>query len=245
MDISIVIPIYNESRSINRLYKEIVGVMTSLEKSFEIIFIDDGSTDSTFNILKGIDNEANKNGVNFKYIKGEYNFGKGAALQVGFKEASGKIIITMDGDLQDDPNEIPKLINKINEGYDLVSGWKFKRHDSLTKVIPSKIFNFIISRLTRVRIHDFNCCLKAYRREVVKGLDINGGLYRFIPALVFYKGFKIAEIKVNHRPRIYGKSKYGFKRFFQAFFDLFTIVFLIRFNKIYVRNSVKYKNVWK
>jgi hypothetical protein len=137
----------------------------------------------------------------------------------------------MDGDLQDDPDEIIKLIDKIDEGYDLVSGWKFNRRDPLSKIIPSKIFNIVTSWLTRVKLHDFNCCLKAYRHEVVESLNIYGELHRFIPILVFYNGFKIIEVKVNHYPRKYGKSKYGFRRFLEGFFDLITVLFLTRFIK--------------
>jgi glycosyltransferase involved in cell wall biosynthesis len=231
MDISIVIPVYNEAENISQLYEEIIKAMAPLEKSFEIIFIDDGSTDNTFSVLQDIYKKAEGTGVNLVCIQLEYNTGKSAGLQIGFKEARGDIILTMDGDLQDDPSEIHKFIEKIDDGYDLVSGWKFKRRDPFTKIIPSRIFNIITSWLTGIKIHDFNCCFKAYHRRVIKGLDIYGDLYRFIPALVFHKGFKIAEIKVNHRPRMHGKSKYGSRRFLQGFFDLLTIIFLTKFTK--------------
>ena len=231
IDISIVIPVYNEAKNITQLYEEITKAMASLERSFEIIFIDDGSTDGTFDALGDIYKKAEEAGINLVCIQLEHNTGKSAGLQTGFKEAKGDIILTMDGDLQDDPNEIHKFIEKMDEGHDLVSGWKFKRRDPFTKILPSKIFNIITSWLTGIKIHDFNCCFKAYRREVIKRLDIYGDLYRFIPALVFHKGFRITEIKVNHRSRIHGKSKYGSRRFFQGFFDLLTIIFLTKFTK--------------
>ncbi len=229
MDISIVIPIYNEAGSIGQLYEEIVKVMTSLKKSFEIIFLDDGSTDNTFGEIQNVSKKAKEAGVNLICMRFEPRVGKSGNLQAGFRQATGNIIIAMDGDLQDDPNEIPQFIDKITTGYDLVSGWRFKRQDSPAKIIPSKIFNIITSWLTGIKIHDLNCCFKAYRQEVTKRLNIYGDLYRFIPVLACYKGFRIAEIKVNHRPRKYGKSKYGLRRFFQAFFDLLTIAFLGRF----------------
>lgn len=229
MDISIIVPLYNEAESIAQLYEEIIKAMASLKESFEIIFIDDGSTDNTFNMLQNIYKKAKEAGVNVVCIHFEYNIGKSVGLQAGFREAKGNIIITMDGDLQDIPYEIPKFINKINEGYDLVSGWRFKRYDSLGKIIASKIFNAVSFWLTGVKVHDSNCCFKVYHREVIEKLDLYGDLYRFIPILAFHKGFKISEIKINHRPRIYGKSKYGFRRFWQGFFDLITVIFLIKF----------------
>ena len=159
------------------------------------------------------------------------NFGKSAALSEGFKYASGDIIITMDADLQDDPNEITNLINKLDEGYDLVSGWKKKRYDPWTKTMPSKIFNFVTRLLTGVKIHDFNCGLKAYRSSVVKSIEIFGGRHRYIPALAGQKNFSVSEIIVNHRPRIHGETKYGGSRIFHGFFDLLTILFLNKYTQ--------------
>lgn len=229
MDLSIVVPIYNEEANIYKLYREIVDVITALRQTYEIIFIDDGSTDNSFSILEGISKEAEQAKINFTAIKLRRNFGKSAALLTGFKEVKGKLIITMDGDLQDDPHEIPRFIHEIKNGYDLVSGWKFKRRDPLSKVIPSRVINSIASWATGVKIHDFNCCFKVYRREVIDELYIYGELHRYIPALVAASGFQITEIKVNHRLRLYGKSKYGFKRFFEGFFDLITVIFLTKF----------------
>lgn len=231
MDISIVIPVYNEDGSVVQLYKEIRDTMLQLTKSYEIIFIDDGSIDKSAKALRLLSQIAKKEGVSFTSVRFRRNFGKSAALMAGFLEAKGEIIITMDGDLQDDPGEIPKLLDKLKEGYDLVSGWKFNRKDPSGKVIPSRIFNAVTSFLTGIRIHDFNCCFKAYRREAAKELNIYGELHRYIPALAFHNGFGIAEIKVNHRPRIYGKSKYRFKRLSEGLFDLITVLFITRFIK--------------
>lgn len=231
IEVSVVIPIYNECQSIAQLYEEIVEVMDLLRKTYEIIIVDDGSTDRSFQIIKELIEKAKSKGVKLSSLRFRKNYGKSAALLAGFKEAKGDIIITMDGDLQDDPGEIPNFIEKIYEGNDLISGWKFNRRDAANKVIPSKIFNAVTSWLTGIKLHDLNCCFKAYRREVIDDLNIYGELHRFIPILVFYNGFKIEEIKVNHRPRKYGKSKYGFKRFFEGFFDLMTVFFLTRFIK--------------
>lgn len=231
MDLSIVIPIYNEGESIAILYEELVSVCNSLKKPYEIIIVDDGSTDNCRSVLDGLLKKAKESSVRLICIVFRKNFGKSQAIQAGFREARGGIVITLDGDLQDDPNEIPKFISKINEGYDLVSGWKFKRKDPLGKTIPSKVINAITSRLTGIKLHDFNCCFKAYRHEVIEELKIYGELHRYIPALVFSSGFRIAELKVYHRPRKYGESKYGFKRFFEGFFDLITVIFITKFIK--------------
>ena len=216
--ISIVIPAYNERDNILELFNKIELVMERNKLSYEVIFIDDGSTDDTLSVMKSIkDKKVNVININ-------KNSGKGNALMSGFKMASGDIVITLDADLQDDPEEVPKFINKINEGYDLVVGWKYDRKDSFHKVFRSKIFNFLTNLLTGIRLHDSNCGFKAYRKEVTNNLEINGGFYRYIPSIVNWKGFKIAEVMVNHKKRIYGKSKYGFGKIFTGLADLIRLV---------------------
>jgi len=203
--LSIIIPVFNEEHSLEELNTKILQVLFDLSFDYEIIYIDDGSTDKSFEILEKLHLENPR----VKVIQFKKNFGKSAALACGFKEAGGDLIITMDADLQDEPEEIPNLINKINEGYDLVSGWKEKRKDSLIKLISSKIFNFTASVLLGLKLHDFNCGFKIYRKEVVKDIDVYGEMHRFLPALASQKGFKIAELKVRHSPRKFGESKYG------------------------------------
>jgi len=221
--LSIVIPTYNEEKNIPILYKELKSVLN--EYQYEIIFVDDGSSDNTFPIIKSVAQKDKK----VKLISFKRNYGKSAALSAGFENAKGDIIITLDADLQDDPKEIPRFIEKINQGYDLVSGWKFKRKDSLTKIISSRFFNFLTSMLTKVKIHDINCGFKAYKKEVLKNINIYGELHRYIPVLAFWKGYKIGEIKVEHHPRMYGKSKYGATRLFKGFLDLITVKFLMSY----------------
>ena len=196
MKLSIVIPVFNEEESIQELYIQIKDSLKD-KSEYEIIFIDDGSSDNSKKNISALINQDS----NVRLISFYRNFGKSAALSEGFKHASGDIIITMDADLQDDPNEITNLINKINEGFDLVSGWKKKRHDPWTKTLPSKVFNFVTRLLTGVKIHDFNCGLKAYRSSVVKSIEIFGGRHRYIPALAGQKNFSVSEIIINHRPR--------------------------------------------
>jgi glycosyltransferase involved in cell wall biosynthesis len=226
-DVSFVIPLKNEAESIEALYKGIVENTLPLGLSFEIIFIDDGSTDGSFEIIKNL----SKGDTRVKGIRFRRNFGKSSALSAGFKLAKGDIVITMDADLQDDPVEIPRFIEMINKGYDVVSGWKKVRYDPLSKTLPSRLFNKLTSLVTGVKIHDFNCGFKAYRNEVVKSLEIYGELHRYIPALAYSKGFTVGEIVVTHHPRRYGSSKYGWERLFKGFLDLFTVVFLTRFIK--------------
>ena len=226
MMISIVIPVLNEKESLLDLYLEISDVITPYD-DWEIIFIDDGSSDGSKDEIEKIISKDPK----VKLISFYRNFGKSAALSEGFKHSRGDIIITMDADLQDDPAEIPNLINKINEGYDLVSGWKKIRHDPWTKTFPSKIFNFVTRILTGVKIHDFNCGLKAYHNSVVKSIEIFGGRHRYIPALAGQKNFSVSEIAVNHRPRKFGITKYGGSRIFHGFFDLLTILFLNKYTQ--------------
>lgn len=226
--ISVVIPLLNEEESLEELSKLLTFNLTKVaNESWEVIFIDDGSTDDSFEIIKKI----NKSNDKFKAIRFRRNYGKSAALSVGFKKASGDIIITMDADLQDDPKEIEFLVSKINEGFDLVSGWKKKRYDPISKTLPSKFFNWVTSKASGIKLHDFNCGLKAYRKDAAKSLNVYGEMHRFLPALSFRDGFKVTEIPVQHHPRKHGISKFGASRFLKGFLDLITVVFLTRFLK--------------
>ncbi|MFC1550236.1 glycosyltransferase family 2 protein [Candidatus Neomarinimicrobiota bacterium] len=224
--ISIVIPIYNEKESLPELVSQITTALSNI-LNWEVVFIDDGSIDGSSNELVRLA----ENDEKIKLIQFHRNFGKSAAMSEGFKLASGDYIITLDADLQDDPAEIPNLVNKLEEGFDLVSGWKKERKDPLNKKIPSRIFNFVTSLLTGVRIHDFNCGIKIYKSVVAKSLDIYGGRHRYIPALAGQKRFKITEIPVNHRPRMFGVTKYGGSRYFHGFFDLISILFLRKYTQ--------------
>lgn len=224
--ISVVIPVYNEDDNVLELYKKIKSIMSAQNKAYEIIFIDDGSNDNTFQDLSAI----HENDDRVKILRFRNNFGKAAALSKGFEYAKGNIVITMDGDLQDDPEEIPNFLDKINEGYDLVSGWKYDRKDPITKTIPSKIFNILTRKITGVHIHDFNCGFKAYRSDVTKSIRIYGELHRYIPVIAFWKGYRVGEIKVKHHARRHGKSKYGSRRLLKGFLDLITIKFLSGFS---------------
>jgi len=223
MKISIVIPIFNEKDSINQLYNEIINSLNI--RDYEIIFIDDGSTDGSSEIVQ----ELIQNNEKVNLIQFYRNYGKSAALSEGFKHSEGDYVVTMDADLQDDPTEIENLINKLEEGFDVVSGWKKNRKDPLSKRLPSKLFNFITRIFTSVKIHDFNCGLKIYKKSVIKTLDIYGGRHRYIPALAGQKKFKVSEIIVNHRSRKHGVTKYGGRRFFHGFFDLISVLFLSRY----------------
>lgn len=225
MDLSIVIPAYNERESLPELLENIAKAVEPLRLKYEIIVVDDGSNDGTFEILSSL----KETYPPLKVLSFRKNYGKSPALSVGFKASQGKQVITMDADLQDDPQEIPNLLAKLNEGYDMVSGWKKQRNDPLSKVLPSRIFNFITSVVSGIRIHDFNCGLKAYRQEVVKSITVYGELHRFIPVMAHWQGFKVGEIPVRHYPRRYGKTKFGLARFFNGFFDLLTVLFLTRF----------------
>lgn len=220
--LSFVVPVKNEEKSIEQLSQEIVKECNSLEKTYEIIFVDDGSVDKTFEVIKGLHKKNN----NIKAIRHRRNFGKSAALSTGFAGTNGEIVFTMDGDLQDNPLEIPKFLEKLNQGYDLVSGWKKKRYDSILITLPSIIGNFLVKKLTGVKVHDLNCGFKAYRKEVVQNLNIYGELYRFIPILANQKGYKIGEIAVRHRPRHFGESKYSWFKIIKVFLDLITVLFL-------------------
>ena len=222
--ISVIVPVLNEEHSLKKFYTETLNSLREYS-TWEIIFIDDGSDDNSYNIIR----ELVKNDNRITVIKFYKNFGKAEALSEGFNQATGDIIITIDADLQDDPAEIPQLIAKIQEGWDLVSGWKKERKDPVSKRIPSIIFNYVTRILTGINIHDFNCGLKAYHRRVIKAVDIYGGLHRYIPALAGQKGFSITEIEVNHRSREFGETKYGGNRFFHGFFDLFTMLFTSKY----------------
>ena len=224
IDLSIIVPIYNEEESLIELYEQIVRAIQD-KITYELIFINDGSTDNSFNIIKQLLLKDN----NIKIINFTCNKGKSEALNYGFNNCSGNIVVTIDGDLQDNPMEFFHLIDKINSGSDMVTGWKKSRKDPISKKILSRIFNFILRILTGIKIHDFNCGLKAYKNRVVKSLDIYGGLHRFIPILAKHKGFVVDEIIVNHRERKFGISKYGNSRIFHGFFDLITVLFLNKY----------------
>ena len=225
--LSIVIPVFNEVDSVEPLYHEIVAAVEPLALPWELIFVDDGSTDGTSRRLHGI----YERDPRVQIIEFRRNFGKSAALAAGFESAQGEAVVTMDGDLQDLPSEIPRLIDQINLGADLVSGWKFPRHDPLSKRLPSSVFNAVVRTFSGIKLHDFNCGLKAYRRDVVKEVRIYGELHRYIPVLAHFRGFRVVEIPVEHRPRQYGRSKFGNGRFARGFFDLLTVLFLAQYTR--------------
>ena len=224
--ITVIIPVYNEVESLKELHKELTAVLSGND-NYELLFVDDGSSDGSINIL----NELSNSDYHTKVIQFYRNYGKAAALAEGFKVSSGDYVVTMDADLQDDPAEIPNLVAKLEEGYDLVSGWKKTRHDPWTKRWPSKFANIITRLMTGVKIHDMNCGLKIYKQSVVKSLEIYGGRHRYIPALAGQKKFKVGEVAVNHRHRKFGVTKYGGSRLFHGFFDLITILFLNRYTQ--------------
>ncbi|WP_035586861.1 glycosyltransferase family 2 protein [Hippea jasoniae] len=223
--ISVVVPVYNEKDNVKLLYEKIKDVMVKNGYEHEIIFVDDGSNDGTFDVLK----EIAKKDKDFKVISFRRNFGQTAAMAAGFDFAKGDIIVSMDGDLQNDPEDIPKLIAKLNEGYDVVSGWRKKRQDEPKRVFLSKVANKLISKITHVELHDYGCSLKAYRADVAKNLHMYGEMHRFIPALANIYGASIAEIEVNHHPRKYGKSKYNLSRTFRVIVDLLLVYFMQKF----------------
>jgi len=225
IEISIIVPLFNEEDSLNELHQKLTGVMKKLGKPYEIVYVDDGSTDESFSMLKKIHGQ-DKNARVFSFQR---NYGKSAALSTGFKNARGDIVVTIDADLQDDPEEIVSLLNKLEEGYDLVSGWKQQRKDSFIKRSTSKLFNSVTGILTGLKIHDINCGLKAYRKKATAAIKVYGELHRFIPALVKIEGFKVGEVKVRHYPRKYGKTKFGVTRFFKGFTDLITVLYISRF----------------
>lgn len=231
--VSFVIPVYNEEESLKKLYQEIQkGIRESSKEDhtweiqgFEIFFINDGSTDRSVEVIKELIAEDDR----VRLISFRKNFGKAAALEAGFRHCDGDIIFTMDADLQDDPAEISRFIDKLEEGYDLVSGWKYNRKDPLEKRLPSKLFNSVTAKASGVDLHDFNCGFKAYRKAVVKGIDVYGEFHRYIPVFAKRKGFKIAEITVHHNKREFGKSKYGFERYTRGLLDSISSVFLLKY----------------
>jgi dolichol-phosphate mannosyltransferase len=223
--LSVVVPVHNEERSVALLYDELRSSLEPLEETWEAIFVDDGSTDGSFAALTRLHATAG----NVRVVRLRRNFGKAAALASGFAHARGETVVTIDGDLQDDPAEIPRLLLKLDEGFDLVSGWKTRRRDPLGRRLLSRIFNAVTGRVSGLRLHDMNCGFKAYRSEVVRGLPLYGELHRFIPVLAHYRGFRVAELPVNHRPRGYGRSRYGLERYLRGFFDLLTVSFLGRY----------------
>jgi len=223
--ISVVVPVHDEERSVALLYDELRSALEPLNAPWEAIFVDDGSTDGTFSALTRL-HDAEQNVI---VVRLRRNFGKAAALVAGFDQARGETVVTIDGDLQDDPAEIPRLLAKLDEGFDLVSGWKTRRRDPLSRRILSRIFNRVTSAFSGVRMHDMNCGLKAYRAEVVHGLRLYGELHRFIHVLAHYRGYRIAELPVNHRPREHGRSRYGVERYVRGFLDLLTVSFIGRY----------------
>jgi glycosyltransferase involved in cell wall biosynthesis len=227
VEISVIVPLYNEEGSIPTLHREITEALRKLGRPYEIIFSNDGSTDGSVAILE----ELTMTDPSVTVLHLRRNFGKAMALSAGFKEASGRIVITMDADLQDNPVEIPKFVAGIESGYDLISGWKFHRKDPISKTLPSKLFNRVVSGTTGLPLHDFNCGFKAYSRNLVDNLRIYGELHRYIPALAYGEGYRVKEIKIDHRPRKYGKSKYGLERFTRGLLDLLTVLFITRYTR--------------
>ena len=223
--ISVVVPLLNEERSLETLYEEIAAALEPLDEPFEVVFVDDGSTDGSMDVLTRLNAET----TNVVAVHLRRNFGKAAALQAGFLEASGDVVVTIDADLQDDPAEIPRLLAKLDEGFDLVSGWKAQRNDPFPRRLFSRWFNWATAVVSGVRLHDVNCGLKAYRAEVLQGMRLYGELHRFIPILASYRGFRVAEIPVNHRPREHGSSRYGPERYMRGFFDLLSVTFMGRY----------------
>jgi glycosyltransferase involved in cell wall biosynthesis len=227
LDLSVILPVFNEEDNIVELNQEIVDVLDGLELNSEIIYVDDGSSDSTLEKLKSL----HQSDTRISVVEFRRNFGQTAAMSAGFDLARGRIIVSMDADRQNDPADIPKLLDKINEGYDLVAGWRFDRKDGYwLRLLPSKIANKLISYTTDVNLHDYGCSLKAFRSEVAKQLSLYGEMHRFIPAIASWIGVRIAEVKVNHRPRVAGESKYGISRTFRVLLDLITVKFLLSYS---------------
>lgn len=222
--ISVVVPVFNEEKNIATLYKEILASVKKISPSFEIIFVDDGSTDETFKVLEKLSP--------IKVIRFRKNFGQSAALDAGIKEAKGDIVITLDGDGQNDPNDFPMLVSELEKGYDVVCGWRYKRKDTFMKKFVSRGAYFLRGFLVRDEIHDAGCSLRAYKKECFEDFNLYGELHRMIPALLRWRGFKIAEVKVNHRPRLFGKTKYNWKRTMKGFLDMIYIWF---WRKYYAR----------
>jgi glycosyltransferase involved in cell wall biosynthesis len=226
--VSVVIPLLNEEESLPELASHLESVLSRVApNNYEVLFIDDGSTDRSYDVIRDI----HARNQRFRAVRFRRNYGKSAALAVGFADCKGDIVVTMDADLQDDPNEIPSLITKLDEGYDLVSGWKRKRYDPWHKTVPSKLFNAVTSSMSGIKLHDFNCGLKGYRREVIQTVQVYGEMHRYIPALAHWEGFRVTEIPVQHHARKYGSSKFGMSRFLKGFLDLLTVMFTTRYIK--------------
>jgi len=227
VSLSIIIPVFNEAQNLPELFGELMPVLVDLRRSFEVIIVDDGSTDESWRVLQSL--QQREAGV--RIIRLRKNFGQTAALAAGFDYAGGDVIISLDADLQNDPKDIPLLVERAEGGYDIVSGWRKGRKDRfLSRRLPSIIANWLISRLTGVRLHDYGCTLKAFRKDVIKNVKLYGELHRFIPAIASHMGVAIAEVKVNHRPRRYGKSKYSFFRFTRVLLDMLTVKFLLSYS---------------
>jgi glycosyltransferase involved in cell wall biosynthesis len=223
--ISVVVPLHNEERSIALLHEELQASLDPLGETWEAVYVDDGSTDGSFAALTRLHARED----NVRVVRLRRNFGKAAALAAGFAQAAGDHVVTIDGDLQDDPSEIPRLLAKLEEGFDLVTGWKTRRRDPLSRRIPSKLFNRVAGWMSGLHLHDMNCGLKAYRAEVVRSLVLYGELHRFIPVLAHEQGYRVAELPVNHRPREHGRSRYGLERYLRGFLDLLTVSFMGRY----------------
>jgi glycosyltransferase involved in cell wall biosynthesis len=222
--VSIIIPVFNEEGNVKELHRRVTKEIGALTDLYEIVFVDDGSTDNTLSRLRSI----MKDDPNVRTITFYRNFGKANALSTGFEHATGDIVFTMDGDLQDDPAEFKNFLRKLNEGYDIVSGWKLNRQDPIGKRAPSLLFNYLVRKMTGVNVHDSNCGFKAYRGEVVKMMDVYGEFHRYLPIMANWRGFRVAEIRVRHHRRKSGRSKYGLERLFKGFMDLITIAFLTK-----------------
>jgi glycosyltransferase involved in cell wall biosynthesis len=227
-DLSVLIPVLNEENSVGQLAQRVASVLDGIGRSFEIVFVDDGSSDETVSRIR----KAHEEDPRVKLVGFRRNFGKAAALCAGFDIARGRIVVTMDGDLQDDPEEIPRFLETLEgEGLDLVSGWKKRRKDPISKRYPSLLFNWATRKLAQVDLHDFNCGFKAYRREVLEQIAVYGELHRYIPVLASRRGFRVGEITVTHHPRQHGKSKYGWDRFYKGFLDLITVLFITKYTR--------------
>jgi len=225
VELSFVIPVYEEEDSVGELHGQLSAMLATLPQAAEIIFVDDGSRDSTPERLE----ELYRQDPRVRVIGLRRNFGKTAALVAGFREARGHTVFTMDGDLQDDPKEVPRFLEELNQGFDLVSGWKRRRHDPRSKTVPSRLFNLTVRRTTGIPLHDFNCGFKAYRREVLEELKLYGELHRFIPVMAYWKGYRIGEIEIEHRSRKYGRSKFGAARLLRGLLDFVKVLFLTRY----------------
>jgi glycosyltransferase involved in cell wall biosynthesis len=228
VDVSVLIPVLNEAETIQELSRRVAEVLDGLGRTFEILFVDDGSSDGTPAQVR----QARERDPRVKLVRLRRNFGKAAALSAGFDYSNGRIIVTMDGDLQDDPDEIPRFLAKLeDEELDLVSGWKRRRQDPASKRLPSRLFNWVTRQLAQVDLHDFNCGFKAYRREVLAEIAVYGELHRYIPVLASRRGFAVGEIQVNHHPRRFGSSKYGWDRLYKGLLDLITVLFITRYTR--------------